>query len=96
MRVSVHRLAENELDESTEFYAVSEPGVEQDFVDSISSAIDNPRQFPLASPIKIGEIRSNVLKTFPFSIFYRVSHSTIRILAISHQSREPYYWIDRE
>ncbi len=96
MKISVHRLAERELDAAMEFYAVSEPGIERDFFDSVNAAIDDIRRFPLASPIEIIDIRRKVVNTFPFSVFYRPTGSSIRILAIAHHSREPYYWAERD
>ena len=96
MKISVHRLAERELDVAMEFYSVSEPGVERDLIDSVKDAINEIQQFPLASQIEIDDIRRKVVKTFPFSIYYRVINSTIRVVAIAHHSREPYYWIDRD
>jgi hypothetical protein len=96
MKISVHRLAERELNVAMEFYSVSEPGVERDLIYSINDAINDIRQFPLASQIEIDDIRRKVVKIFPFSIYYRVINSTIRVVAIAHHSREPYYWIDRD
>lgn len=41
--------------------------------------------------------REAVLKRYPFSVVYRVLDSgTVQIVAISHSSREPGYWLERD
>jgi toxin ParE1/3/4 len=35
------------------------------------------------------------LRYFPFGIIYRYDESTVYIVAVIHQSKEPGYWKDR-
>jgi plasmid stabilization system protein ParE len=35
------------------------------------------------------------VKRFPYSVFYRLREDHVRILAVAHQKRRPFYWRKR-
>jgi toxin ParE1/3/4 len=43
----------------------------------------------------IGNTRTLPLKTFPYTLVYRVDARVIHVVALMHQSRMPGYWIAR-
>jgi plasmid stabilization system protein ParE len=34
-------------------------------------------------------------KRFPYTLIFRIQESTVRVIAIAHQSRRPAYWAGR-
>lgn len=46
-------------------------------------------------PTELGDIRKCVLTQFPYNLRYAVRGDLILIVAVSHQHREPDYWVDR-
>lgn len=41
------------------------------------------------------EERSLFAARFPFTIYYRVRHNTLTVVAVAHQKRRPGYWTSR-
>jgi plasmid stabilization system protein ParE len=35
------------------------------------------------------------LRRFPYTLFYKIDGDTVRVLAFTHQSRKPGYWLHR-
>jgi plasmid stabilization system protein ParE len=52
-------------------------------------------EFPDAAPVIRGQIRKKLIAKFPYSVIYSVHPDEIRILAVAHQKRRPFYWRSR-
>lgn len=92
--VFVHEAAEAEINEAADFYDIESPGLGGAFLDEIELAIRHIIKFPAAAPVASAQIRKKVLLKFPYSILYSVK-SEIRVLAIAHHKRRPFYWHGR-
>lgn len=95
MEISIHHFAEQELDESAEYYSESKPGLGKEFLDAVDVAFEEIRSNPYASEMLAKGHRRKIIHRFPFTIYYTVRHETIRIVSIAHQSRKPFYWKGR-
>lgn len=95
MQLSIHHEAERELSESAEYYSVSRPGLGKEFLDAVDVAFQEIQANPNASEMLAEGHRRKIIHRFPFSIYYKIHHDTIRIVSIAHQSRNPYYWRGR-
>ena len=95
LRVTVHELAEFELNDATVFLENERQGLGHRFLSAVEAAVEQIQQHPLASPIIMEDIRSKVLRRFPYSIMFSVKPDRIRILAIANQKRRPFYWRGR-
>jgi toxin ParE1/3/4 len=93
--VSFHEFAAHELDEAIGFYDLQSPGLGGDLITEVQIAIDHIAQFPEAAPLLGGRVRKRMAARFPYSLFYSVREDHIRILAIAHQKRRPFYWRGR-
>jgi Plasmid stabilisation system protein. len=88
-------LAKDEVAEAILHFNEVSTDVSKAFLSDLDRAIDLLRLFPRTGvSIKYG-FRSFPLHQFPFSIIYRLENNEIIIVAVSHQSRRPYYWHDR-
>jgi len=51
---------------------------------------------PEASSAVHARTRRKVLLGYPYSLMYSLTDSEIRVLAVAHHSRRPFYWHARE
>ena len=92
---SIHEAAEAEINEAADFYDLVDPGLGVVFVDEVQRAIESISEFPDAAPLVRGRVRKNPLVKFPYSLVYSVRPDEIRLLAVAHQKRRPFYWRGR-
>ena len=90
-----HDLAEEELNEAAAYYAEARPGLGEAFIAEVQRAVELIAASPLAGRAVEKDVRWWVVKRFPYSVLYRVRDDHIRILAIAHQKRRPFYWRGR-
>ncbi|GAB6061427.1 type II toxin-antitoxin system RelE/ParE family toxin [Deferrisoma palaeochoriense] len=95
LAVSIHEAAEQELNEAADFYDLESPGLGAVFIREVERTIENIRRFPEAAPLLRGRVRRWTLPHFPYTIVYSVRPQEIRILAVAHQKRRPFYWTPR-
>ena len=65
------------------------------WVGEVERGIKLISQYPEAAPLVWGGVRKKPLRKFPFSLLYSVRHNEIRLLAVAHQMRRPFYWRSR-
>ena len=53
------------------------------------------RQYPGAALQVTNDVRKLVLAKFPYSLIYETREDSLRILAVAHQRKRPYYWRGR-
>lgn len=93
-----HPLAEAELDEAVSYYENIQPGKGLEFARQVHTAIQQIRAFPQSAPATRGTVRSLVVQPsarWSYTLHYRVTPECLRILAIAHQKRQPFYWFRR-
>jgi len=93
--IDIHELAEIEIEEAADFYDMQSPGLGSAFIDEFQRALERIVEFPNAGPLIHGRVRKRFLSRFPFSVIYSVKAKKIRILAVAHQKRRPFYWRGR-
>lgn len=93
--ISIHESAEIEINDAADFYDLESRGLGVTFLSDIENAISHLREFPEAAPILLGQVRRIPLFKFPFFLIYSLREDEIRILAIAHQKRRPFYWLNR-
>lgn len=93
-----HPLAAAELDEAVGYYETVAPGKGLELAQQIRTTIANLQQFPESAPITHGTVRSVVVQPstrWSYTLHYRIKPSELRILAMAHQKRQPFYWFGR-
>ena len=96
MRVKFHPDARAELREGKAFYRSRSPLAALAFAQHVDLAISRVAEAPFRYPEGEYGTREHVLPSrFPYTIVYRVRENVIIVIAVAHQSREPYYWRDR-
>lgn len=92
---SFNTLAEAELSDAVDHYEGESPGLGAVFLAAVERAVADLVEYPESAPVLSGPYRKKVLTRFPFNLIYRLKRNEIRILAVAHQRRRPYYWLGR-
>jgi plasmid stabilization system protein ParE len=93
-----HPLAAAELDEAVAYYEAAAPGKGLELAGLIQANIERLRLFPESSPVTRGTVCSSVVQPssrWSYTVHYRVKPTGLRILAVDHQKRQPFYWFGR-
>ena len=94
--VYFHPEAEAELREAAVYFDNESVGLGSHFLNDLQYAINLISFTPEISPVIKKKVRRKLLRKFPYSLFYIVIGSDIRILAVAHQRRRPFYWQYRQ
>lgn len=87
-----------ELEEIVAYYEGIQTGKGLELAQQVQAAIEQLLQFPESAPITRGALRALVVQPtsrWSFTLHYRVKPVGIRILAVAHQKRQPFYWLGR-
>ena len=95
MRLEFHPEAALELIETALHYEQQVPELGRRFEAEVRHVtnllLDHPEMGQQVDP----DLRRIILPRFPFSLIYSVAADTLRIEAVTHQSRLPGYWKTR-
>ena len=94
-RLVIHEAAEAEINEAADFYDLRSPGLGTEFLEEIQRVFGTISQFPEAAPLVRGRVRKRPIAKFPYALIYSVRPNEIRILAVAHHKRRPFYWRGR-
>ncbi|MEX2534497.1 MAG: type II toxin-antitoxin system RelE/ParE family toxin [Trueperaceae bacterium] len=95
MEVRLRPEAERDIWEAALWYEQQLPRLGHDFLDELLVALSAMADAPLMYPLVHRETRRQLMKRFPFGIYYRVEDSLIVVLAVMHGSRDPNRWKTR-
>ena len=98
LRYEFHPVAVRELDEAVDHYEALAPSKGLELARSVRAAIAQICAHPDSAPISRGTVRSIVVQPdtrWTFTVHYRAKQDHIRILAVAHHARQPFYWFGR-
>jgi plasmid stabilization system protein ParE len=87
--------AEEDLEEAATWYESQRPGLGQQFLDEVLSALANIAEIPLGYAVIYRNTRRVWMRRFPFGIFYQLDSDGAIVIAIIHGSRHPRRWQGR-
>lgn len=95
-----HPAAFAELRDAADWYEDQEPGLGEDFLDAVDSAVRQAAQWPGSAPKmrnwdRDPEIRSMRVQVFPYRVLYCATETSLIVLAYAHIRRRPGYWHPR-
>ena len=90
-----HGLATQEIRAATAWYAKQREQLPREFQQEIQSTLFKIQRNREFFPVDFEDVRSALMDRFPFCIYFTMFEEFIWVLAVSHTSREPYYWADR-
>ena len=93
-----HQQAAAEFEAAVAYYESVASGKGLEFAAQVQAAIERICHFPEAAPVTRGAVRSKGVQPtsrWRYTIHYRVTRNGIRILAVAHHRRQPFYWFAR-
>jgi toxin ParE1/3/4 len=87
--------AEADYRESVNFYFDDDREVARLFAREFRAVIDLLRERPLIGSPYIEGTRRKLFPRFSHAVIYEVTAEQITVIAVSHQRRDPQYWVDR-
>jgi toxin ParE1/3/4 len=95
--VVFHSQARSELDDAVAYYEEQRHGLGLDLAAKVEQAVARIQQNPrLGSPYKRTVFRRQVVRRFPYVVFYRELDEAIWIVAVAHAKQRPDYWKRRK
>jgi plasmid stabilization system protein ParE len=95
MKIRIHELAAQELEEAVEWYEFQSKGLGKHFRqiirDQVKKIVKNPTWYLKESD----DIYKAFIPRFPYKILYTTKENQIVIWAIANMHREPRYWQNR-
>ena len=90
--VTFHPQAAAELAEATEYYEARSEGLGSDFLNEIERSLDQVVANPELYQAIGRRARRKPLWRFPYRLVYAIYPDRIRVVAVAHYKRRPYYW----
>jgi plasmid stabilization system protein ParE len=95
MEVRFLDVAQQELDETVEYYNAESEGLGNQFLLEVLSCFERVKQFPEAGHPFTANSRRWRTRRFPYGIAYQILESEILIVALANLHRRPGYWLSR-
>jgi len=92
---SFHEDARREFDEAVDFYAMESASLGLAFIEAIERAVAHVGEHPESCAVVRGRVRKMRVERFPYSVFYSFVEGAIRVIAVGHDRRRPFYWSGR-
>lgn len=96
MRISFNSEALAEAEEATRWYRDNGgTSPSRAFADELRRVVELAAEQPgIGAPGQHGTARL-YFKRFPYTLIFRIQGSSLRVIAVAHQSRRPGYWVER-
>ena len=92
-KVVFKKTAQIHIEKALSWYCLQQPGLENRFLDEIDEAVDVLALNPFFA-LRYADVRSILLKSFPYLLFYRINDpkKTIKVIAVLHGHSNPENW----
>jgi len=64
-------------------------------LDQLDASISAIEEAPDRWQVVDGDLRRDLMRQFPYGLYYRLAGDELRILVVKHHSRHPDYWKHR-
>jgi len=81
--------AKDDVEEAYAWHESQQVGLGAEFEGALASVLRLVKAMPEAGPIVHRDLRRLLLERFPYSLYYRLTDSTIEVRACLHQRRNP-------
>jgi toxin ParE1/3/4 len=88
--------ARAELKEAAEYYGLESEALRGRFLLAVEEALEHIVGYPEAAKVVRGDVRLKPVRRFPYALLYTVRGHEVRILAVMHHRRRPFYWWGRQ
>ncbi len=93
MNLTYDPRVEDDLADAAAFYEERSPGLGEDFLTDVRSAVDEilrgPEQW---ARVEASPVRRYLIARFPYAIYFRAEPERVLVLAVTHTRRHPDAW----
>lgn len=84
--------AEAHLRHAADWYETKRAGRGDEFIHDVGAKLEHIRRWPEAYPAINGDVRPARLLRFPYKVLYLSTETSIEVLAVHHERRDPIAW----
>jgi plasmid stabilization system protein ParE len=95
MMLRILKEAQQDLENSVDYYNGESPGLGYEFADEFYHTVDRIFDNPDAWPPVSKRTRRCLTHRFPFAVIYQIRDTTILVIAVMHLNRHPDFWKER-
>jgi toxin ParE1/3/4 len=95
VKVRLSTAARAELRQAVAYYERQRNGLGIEFLAAVLRTMEQIGEWPLAGRIIDWDVRERIVRRFSYWLIYGQVDSSIWIIAVAHQSRDPDYWRSR-
>lgn len=95
MKFYFHPKAEQEFNNSVDYYENRQAGLGIEFAEEVCASIDRIAQYPEAWSEMSANTRRCLVNRFPYGVIFQIKAGILRIIAVSNLQRKPNHWRDR-
>jgi toxin ParE1/3/4 len=84
--------AQAEFNEAYDYYESRRAGLGEAFADEVQAVMDRIGKMPRMLQTVFQDIRREVVRGYPYCVYYREEPTLVRVLSVFHTSRDPAVW----
>jgi plasmid stabilization system protein ParE len=84
-----------DVEDAWRWYEAQREGLGDEFLDVVRATLESTRAYPESAPVALRDIRRQLLRRFPYGLFYRLIQGQVVVVACFHAKRSPRVWRTR-
>jgi plasmid stabilization system protein ParE len=85
-----------DVEDAWRWYEAQREGLGEEFLDVVGATLESIRAHPESAPVVLRDIRRQLLRRFPYGLFYRLIQGQVLVVACLHAKRSPRVWRTRD
>jgi plasmid stabilization system protein ParE len=84
-----------DVEDAWRWYEARRDGLGEEFLGVVQATLAQIEGYPESAPVVYRDIRRQLLRRFPYGLFYRLLEGQVVIVACFHAKRDPRIWRTR-
>ena len=84
-----------DVEDAWQWYEARREGLGDEFLDVVQATLESITAHPESAPVVHRDVRRQLLRRFPFGLFYRIVEGQVVVVACFHAKRSPRLWRSR-
>ena len=84
-----------DVEDAFRWYEARHDGLGDEFLEVVRATLESVRAHPESAPVMHRDIRRQLLRRFPYGLFYSVVRGQVVVVACFHAQRNPRVWRSR-
>ena len=88
-KILISVYAETDIFDAVLWYEEQLKGLSESFEKNLENGLESIKNNPYQYQIRYKNVRVHFINRFPYSIYYKIVESKIKVIAVYHTSRDP-------